>query len=176
MKLELIWCFQDTTISMSVQSYMQMVQTLNHRLTVTEQPISQAILEITTDADLISKVTNRDPEKVAYVDVRPIGLGFSNISISPSEIRVTSRGYDNEGNLVTGDDNALVTNKPRTPNLAAWNYPSVPQDVNEMTIKDVSVSGIAKEGQALNASLTPSSATAAFKWESSNGWHDVENH
>ena len=59
MKLELIWCSQDTIISMSVQSYMQMVQTLNRRLTVTEQPISQAILEITTDADLISKVTKR---------------------------------------------------------------------------------------------------------------------
>ncbi len=34
--------------------HMQMVQTLNRRLTVMEQPISQAILEITTDADLIS--------------------------------------------------------------------------------------------------------------------------
>ncbi len=49
--------------------------------------------------------------------VRPVGLGFSNISISPDEIRVTSRGYDKEGNLVTGDENELVTNKPRTPNL-----------------------------------------------------------
>ena len=63
MKLEWMWFFQDTTISMFVQSYMQMVQTLNHRLTVTEQPISQAILEITTDADLISKVTKETPKR-----------------------------------------------------------------------------------------------------------------
>ncbi|MFJ5714062.1 metallophosphoesterase [Neobacillus sp. NPDC093127] len=110
----------------------------------------------------------RDPEKVAYVDVRPIGLGFSNISISPNEIRVTSRGYDKEGNLVTGDDNALVTNKPRTHNLASWNYPSVPKDANELTITDVAITGIAKEGQTLNASITPSSAAASFRWESSN--------
>ncbi|MFJ7729137.1 metallophosphoesterase [Neobacillus sp. NPDC097160] len=109
----------------------------------------------------------RDPEKVAYVDVRPIGLGFSNISISPNEIRVTSRGYDKEGNLVTGDGNALVTNKPRTHNLASWNYPSVPEDVNELTITDVAITGIAKEGQTLNAAITPSSATASFRWERS---------
>ena len=120
---------------------------------------------------------NRDPEKFAYVDVRPVGLGFSNISISPDEIRVTSRGYDKEGNLVTGDDNELVTNTPRTHNLDSWDYPSVPEDVNELTITDVAVTGIAKEGQALNASITPSSATADFKWERStdgNTWTTIE--
>ena len=53
----------------------------------------------------------RDPEKVAYVDVRPIGLGFSNISISPDEIRVTSRGYDKKGTWLQGmTTNWLQTN------------------------------------------------------------------
>ena len=120
---------------------------------------------------------NRDPEKFAYVDVRPVGLGFSNISISPDEIRVTSKGYDKEGNLVTGDDNVLVTNTPRTHNLDSWDYPSVPEEVNELTITDVAVTGIAKEGQTLNASITPSSATADFKWERStdgNTWTTIE--
>ena len=108
---------------------MQMVQTLN------QQTYGDGTTYITSYSGNNDRrgpyfeSNKRDPEKVAYVDVKRIGLGFSNISISPSEIRVTSRGYDNEGNLVTGDDNALVTNKPRTPNLAAWNYPSVPQDV-----------------------------------------------
>ncbi|MFD0681135.1 MULTISPECIES: metallophosphoesterase [unclassified Paenibacillus] len=109
----------------------------------------------------------KDPANVAYVDVRAIGPGFSNVSISPTEIRVTSKGFDANGTLVNGDSNALVTNKPRTPNLSAWTYPSVPQDVNELTITGVAVAGIAKEGQTLNASVTPSSATAAFRWESS---------
>ena len=39
------------------------------------------------------------------------------------------------------------------------------------------LSGIAKEGQTLNASLTPSSATADFKWESSTDgttWTTIE--
>ena len=110
---------------------------------------------------------NRDAAKMAYVDVRAIGPGFSNISISPTEIRVTSKGYDADGTLVFGDNDALVTNKPRTPNLSAWSYPAVPQDVNELTITTVAVAGIAKEGQTLNASVTPIGATAAFSWESS---------
>lgn len=109
----------------------------------------------------------KDPANVAYADVRAIGPGFSNISISPTEIRVTSKGFDANGTLVTGDNDALVTNTPRTPNLAAWNYPPVPQDVNELTITDAAIAGIAKEGQTLHASVTPSSATAAFKWEHS---------
>ena len=54
---------------------------------------------------------------MAYVDVRPIGEGFSNISISPDEIRITSKGFDTDGNLVFGEENVLVTNTPRTPNL-----------------------------------------------------------
>lgn len=110
---------------------------------------------------------NRDASKMAYVDVRAIGPGFSNISISPTEIRVTSKGFDSNGTLVTGESSALVTNKPRTPNLSAWSYPPVPQDVNELTITNVAVTGIAKEGQTLNASVTPSSATATYKWERS---------
>ncbi|MCD9024940.1 metallophosphoesterase [Cohnella silvisoli] len=120
---------------------------------------------------------NRDAAKMAYVDVRAIGPGFSNISISPTEIRVTSKGYDANGTLVNGDTNALVTNKPRTPNLSAWNYPAVPQDVNELTITNVAVTGIAKEGQTLKAAVTPSSATAAFKWERSTdgtAWTAIE--
>ncbi|MDR7080142.1 putative phosphodiesterase [Neobacillus niacini] len=109
----------------------------------------------------------RDPEKVAYVDVRPVGQGFSNISISPAEIRITSKGVDSNGTLVTGDNNVLITNTPRTPNLSTFSYPTVPQDVNELSITNVVVNGIAKEGQTLNAAVSPSSATASFKWESS---------
>ncbi|WP_130605119.1 S-layer homology domain-containing protein [Cohnella abietis] len=109
----------------------------------------------------------KDPTKVAYVDVRAVGPGYANISISPTEIRVTSKGYDTDGVLVMGDTNALVTNKPRTPNLSGWIYPAVPQDTNEFTIKSVAVTGIAKEGQTLSAAVTPSSATATFRWERS---------
>ncbi|MBA9087186.1 putative phosphodiesterase [Fontibacillus solani] len=109
----------------------------------------------------------KDPANVAYVDVRAIGPGYANVSISPNEIRVTSKGFDSSGTLVNGDSNALVTNTPRIPNLSAWSYPSVPQDVNELSITEVAVTGIAKEGQTLNASVTPSSATAAFRWERS---------
>ena len=86
---------------------------------------------------------------MAYVDVRAIGEGYSNISISPDEIRITSKGCDTEGNLVFGEENVLVTNTPRTPNLADWNYPAVPQEVNELTITKVELSGIVKEGQTL---------------------------
>lgn len=118
-----------------------------------------------------------NPDYAAYVDVRAIGPGFSNISISPNEIRVTSKGFDSNGTLVTGDSNALVTDTPRTPNLSAWNYPPVPQDVNELTITDVTVAGVAKEGQTLNASVTPSAATATFRWERSTdgtAWTAIE--
>ena len=79
--------------------------------------------------------------------------------------------------MVTGDDDVLVTNTPRTHNLDSWDYPSVPEEVNELTITDVAVTGIAKEGQALNASITPSSATADFKWERSTDgqtWTTIE--
>ena len=59
-----------------------------------------------------------------------------------------------------------------------WDYPSVPEEVNELTITDSeAVSGIAKEGQTLNASITPLSATADFKWERStdgNTWTTIE--
>ncbi|WP_171683458.1 S-layer homology domain-containing protein [Paenibacillus planticolens] len=113
---------------------------------------------------------NRDAASMAYVDVRPIGPGFVNVSISPQEIRVTSKGYDTSGVLQDGEINALVTNKPRTPNLSAWNYPAVPQDVNEFTVTNVAVSGIAKEGQTLNSAVTPANATVSYKWErSTNG-------
>ncbi|WP_230503491.1 metallophosphoesterase [Sutcliffiella rhizosphaerae] len=120
---------------------------------------------------------NRDASKMAYVDVRPIGEGFSNISISPDEIRITSKGLDTDGNLVNGDKDVLVTNTPRTPNLADWNYPAVPKEVNELTITKVELSGIAKEGQTLNSSVTPSGATADFRWESSadgTTWTTIE--
>ena len=119
----------------------------------------------------------RDASKMAYVDVRPIGKGFSNISISPDGISITSKGFDKEGNLVTGDDNVLITDTPRTPSLADWKYPPVPQEVNELTITEVELSGITKEGQTLNASVTPSGATADFKWESSTDgatWTTIE--
>ena len=46
-----------------------------------------------------------------------------------------------------------------------------------MTITKVELSGIVKEGQTLNASVTPSGATADFKWESSTDgttWTTIE--
>ncbi len=104
---------------------------------------------------------------IAYIDTREVGRGFANITISPDQIRVTSKGFDKNDVLQTGDVDVLVTNKPRTYDLNAWNYPAVPQEVNEFTITNISVNGFAKEGQTLNASITPSSATASFKWESS---------
>jgi len=120
----------------------------------------------------------KDPDTVAYVDVRPIGPGYANISISPSEIRVTSKGFDANGTLVVGDDDALITNSPRTPNLSAWTYPAVPQDDEELRIESVDVTGIAKEGQTLRASLTPSSATASIQWERSadgSNWATIQS-
>jgi len=104
---------------------------------------------------------------VAYVDVRPIGPGFTNLAISPNGIKVTSKGFDSDGNLQTGDADVLVTDTPRTYNLSGWIYPAVPQDVNELSITGVTVTGIAKEGQTLGASVMPSNATAGFKWERS---------
>ncbi|MBP1989155.1 S-layer homology domain-containing protein [Paenibacillus eucommiae] len=104
---------------------------------------------------------------IAYIDIREVGRGFANISISPDQIRVTSKGFDKNDELQTGDVDVLVTNKPRTYDLQAWTYPAVPQEVNEFTITNIAVNGIAKEGQTLNASITPASATATFKWESS---------
>lgn len=102
---------------------------------------------------------------IAYVDIREVGRGFANISISPDQIRVTSKGFDKNDELQTGDVDVLVTNKPRTYDLNAWNYPAVPQEVDEFTITNIAVNGFAKEGQTLNASITPASATASFKWE-----------
>ncbi|NIK76332.1 putative phosphodiesterase [Paenibacillus castaneae] len=104
---------------------------------------------------------------IAYIDIREVGRGFANISISPDQIRVTSKGFDKNDVLQTGDIDVLVTNKPRTYDLNAWNYPAVPQEVDEFTITNIAVNGLAKEGQTLNASITPASATASFKWESS---------
>lgn len=104
---------------------------------------------------------------ISYTDIREVGRGFANISISPDQIRVTSKGFDKNDTLQTGDLDVLVTNKPRTYDLQAWNYPAVPQEVNEFTITNIAVNGIAKEGQTLDASITPASATASFKWERS---------
>ena len=120
---------------------------------------------------------NRDESKFAYVDIRAIGPGFSNISISPDEIKVTSKGFNTSGDLVFGDEDVLVTNKPRTPNLSAWSYPAVPADENELSVTGVMVTGIAKEGQNLYASVAPSSASASIQWErSTNGttWTAIE--
>ncbi|WP_171638177.1 S-layer homology domain-containing protein [Paenibacillus plantarum] len=104
---------------------------------------------------------------IAYIDIREVGRGYANISISPTQIKVTSKGFDKSDVLQTGDVDALVTNKPRTYDLQAWNYPAEPQVVNEFTITNIAVNGIAKEGQTLNTSITPTSATASYKWESS---------
>ncbi|GBG06942.1 hypothetical protein PAT3040_01484 [Paenibacillus agaridevorans] len=114
---------------------------------------------------------------IAYIDVREVGRGYANISISPDEIRVTSKGFDKEDILQTGDSDVLVTNKPRTYDLEGWKYPAVPQEVNEFTVTNISLTGVAKEGQNLHASITPSSATASIQWErSTNGttWTPIE--
>ncbi|TVY03119.1 S-layer homology domain-containing protein [Cohnella terricola] len=108
-----------------------------------------------------------DNPAIAYIDIREVGRGYANISISPYEIRVTSKGFDKNDVLQTGDVDVLVTNKPRTYDLQNWKYPEVPQETNEFTLTNIAVNGIAKEGQTLNASITPAGATASFKWESS---------
>jgi hypothetical protein len=50
----------------------------------------------------------KDPANVGYVDVRSIGPGYTDISISPSGVRVTSKGFDESGTLQNGDINVLV--------------------------------------------------------------------
>lgn len=126
------------------------------------------ITNYSSNADRRGSYYTKDPVNVAYVDVRTVGPGYSSISISPDEIKVTSKGFGTDGSLVVGEEDALITDTPRAYDLSLWNFPPVPQDINELTITGVTVTGIAKEGQTLSASLTPASATASYSWESSS--------
>ena len=105
------------------------------------------------------------------------GRAYVAISISPDEIRVTTKGIQN-GQITTVEDNALVTDTPRTYDLSDWEYPEVPEEEDDLSVTSVSLSGYAKEGQTLSASIEPASASVTYQWESSSdgqsGWTAIE--
>ena len=53
------------------------------------------------------------------------GQAYVDIAISPDDMRVTTRGFQN-GELTTVEDNAVITTAPRTPALATYSFPAVP--------------------------------------------------
>lgn len=85
------------------------------------------------------------------------GRSYVAVSISPEEIRVTAKGFDKDGQLITVENNALVTDTPR----------SVYAPASKVSLTAVSVTGAAKVGQTLTASPVPASATVAYQWERS---------
>ncbi len=105
------------------------------------------------------------------------GRAYVAISISPDEIRVTTKGIQN-GQITTVEDNAFVTDTPRTYDLSDWEYPKVPEEEDDLSVTSVSLSGYAKEGQTLSASIEPASASVTYQWESSSdgqsGWTAIE--
>ena len=53
------------------------------------------------------------------------GQAYVDIAVSPSAIKVTTRGYQ-DGAVTTVEKNALITDMPRTPNLGSYLYPAAP--------------------------------------------------
>ena len=94
------------------------------------------------------------------------GRAYVAITISPDEIRVTTKGLEN-GTETTVENNALVTTAPRTYDLSGWTYPEVPEETDDLSVTGISVTGYAKEGQTLTAKTEPSSATVSYQWECS---------
>ena len=104
------------------------------------------------------------------------GRAYVAITISPEEIRVTTKGLENDVET-TVEDNALVTNKPRTYDLSGWTYPEVPEETDDLSVTSVAVTGYAKEGQTLTAKPQPASATVAYQWERSgdgSAWTTID--
>ena len=78
--------------------------------------------------------------------------------------------------LTVEDDNTLITNKPRTPNLSSYEYPAA-VDFAPAEIYEVTIGGVAKEDQSLLALTMPRGATASYQWQvSADGkgdWVDI---
>ena len=55
------------------------------------------------------------------------GQSYVGISVSPHDLRVTTRGFMNDV-LTTVENNAIITDTPRTPNLANYSFPAVPSE------------------------------------------------
>ena len=85
----------------------------------------------------------RDYTEVAFDE---FGSSYAGISITPDEIRITAKGHDSKnGDMLTvQDDNALITNKPRTPNLDSYEYPSA-ADFVAAEINEASIGGLPKK-------------------------------
>ncbi len=104
------------------------------------------------------------------------GLSYVVITINDQEIRVTAKGMDN-GKEVVVEDNALVTNTPRNYDLSNYNFPPVPEEVNEFTITSAKITGYPKEGQNLVAGFTPEGANVLYQWENSpdgENWNTID--
>ena len=103
---------------------------------------------------------------------------LTRISITPDEIRITAKGYDskNGNELTVEDDNTLITNKPRTPNLSSYEYPAA-VDPTPAEIYEVTIGGVAKEDQSLLALTMPRGATSSYQWQVSpdgkGNWVDI---
>ena len=117
----------------------------------------------------------RDYTEVAFDE---FGSSFAGISITPDEIRITAKGYDSKNGdvLTVEDDNTLITNKPRTPNLSSYEFPSAVEFV-PAEIYEASIGGVAKEDQSLLALTKPRGASASYQWQiSADGktdWTDI---
>lgn len=94
------------------------------------------------------------------------GRAYVAVTVSPDGICVTTRGIENDGET-TVENNALVTDAPRTYDLSGWTYPEVPEETDDLSVTGVSITGYAKEGQTLTAKPEPSSAAVIYQWERS---------
>lgn|GEM_PF-2016751 len=101
------------------------------------------------------------------------GRSYLAISVSPESLKVSVHGIENEAPK-TVEENAVITTVPRTYDLSGWEYPEVPEEVDDLSLTGVTVSGIAKEGQTLRAELEPGSATASYTWQRSEDKSDWE--
>lgn len=105
------------------------------------------------------------------------GRAYVAISVSPEQITVTTKGIEN-GEVITVENNAVITDTARSYDLSDYTYPGVPEESDDLSVTDVSIAGYAKEGQTLSASATPKNATVSYQWETSsdgrNGWSPID--
>ena len=118
------------------------------------------------------RLASKDPANVAFMMAQPVGPAYTYITITNDEIRVTSKAYDEQGQLLTLEENALVSNSPREYDLSAYQFPEAAQKSSALMVEAVSLEGYPKEGQTLLARVLPEGATAEVSWERSE---DGEN-
>ena len=94
------------------------------------------------------------------------GRSYLAVSVSPEALKVSVHGIEN-GAPKTVENEAVITTIPRTYDLSDWEYPEVPEEEDDLLITQVTVNGIAKEGQTLRAEVEPGSATVSYVWERS---------